>query len=138
MSSATKPISAADYRPADTVPVPWTPVLWFALLLIVCYAPVIARLAEQWMNDEDVGHGFFVPIVAGWIAWQKRSELLSGPLRSNWFGLVIVGVAALQLFLGTLGAELFLTRTALVESVVGVTLFLGGMHALRVMAFPLF
>ena len=39
---------------------------------------------------------------------------------------------------GTLGAELFLARTAFVEAVIGIVLFFGGTSALKILAFPLF
>jgi len=45
--------------------------------------------------------------------------------------------AAVQLTIATLGAELFLARTAFIESIIGITLFLGGTYALRVLAFPI-
>ncbi len=45
------------------------------------------------------------------------------------------GTAALG---GTLGAELFLSRTSLVISIIGAVLLLGGFQYLRVFAFPLF
>ena len=41
--------------------------LWFGVLLIACYAPVLYGLVRQWATDEDMGHGFFVPAVAGFI-----------------------------------------------------------------------
>jgi exosortase len=40
--------------------------------------------------------------------------------------------------IGTLGAELFLQRTAFIESLVGVVLYLGGWQVLKELAFPLF
>jgi exosortase len=137
MSTVAKPAVAS---PADTEAQPafnLAPVVWFVGLLILCYAPILARLVRQWSDDEDMGHGFFVPIIAGYIAWQKRDELLAGPLKTNYLGLLIVGFAAAQAWIGVLGAELFLSRTAFVEALVGSVLFLGGMHALKVMAFPL-
>jgi exosortase len=44
---------------------------------------------------------------------------------------------ALQLYIGTLGAELFLARTSLVISIMGAVLFLGGTEYFRVFRFPL-
>jgi exosortase len=118
--------------------VPWISMVWFFALLVLCYAPVLWRLVNQWNNDEDMGHGFFVPVIAAYIAWQNRDKLFSQPLKPNYWGLAVMAFAAMQLIVATLGAELFLARTAFVESVIGVTLFLGGVHALRVLAFPLF
>ncbi len=47
-------------------------------------------------------------------------------------------MAALQLYIGTLGAELFLSRTAFMITLIGAVLLLGGRECLRILAFPLF
>jgi exosortase len=139
MSSVANPVAtpAADSKLSQQQP-PWLSLAWFFGLLVLCYAPVLARLVQQWNDDEDMGHGFFVPIIAGYIAWQKRDQLLSREVKPNYFGIAVVILAAVQMYIGTLGAELFLARTAIVEAVVGMVLVLGGTHALRVLAFPLF
>jgi len=116
----------------------WPAIAWFAALLLVCYAPVLLRLVRQWAQDQDMGHGFFVPVVAGYIAWQKRQELMGQATSPNWWGLAIVAYGAFQLFVATLGAELFLARTAFIISLVGVVLVMGGLRSLRILAFPLF
>jgi exosortase len=140
MSSVANPVvtSAPEPIPSRQQQPPWTALGWFFGLLVLSYAPVLARLVEQWNNDEDMGHGFFVPIIAAYIAWQDRDKLMGRPLVPNYWGLVIVIFAAVQMYIGTLGAELFLARTAFVEAVIGCVLFLGGTHALRVLRFPLF
>jgi exosortase len=117
---------------------PWPAAAWFAALLLIAYAPVLQRLVAQWMDDEDMGHGFFVPVVAGYIAWKMRDEWLSRPATASWWGLLVVAWGALQLAVATLGAELFLARTAFVVSLAGLVLTLGGFRVLRVLAFPLF
>src|SRR5262249_34991640 len=101
-------------------------------------APILYALVNHWMIDEDMGHGFFVPVIAGYIAWQKREQLMTAQLKSNSWGLVILAIAAAQSIVGTLGAELFVSRTAFLLSVFGCVLFLGGTRAVRILAFPLF
>jgi exosortase len=118
--------------------IPWVAIAWFAALLIASYLPVLIRLVQQWENDEDMGHGFFVPVLAAYIAWQKRNELLAAPVAPNWLGLLLVLWGALQLTIATLGAELFLARTAFVISIIGSVLLLGGMPVVRILALPLF
>ncbi len=117
---------------------PWVALGWFAALIALCYWPVMVRLVNQWNNDDDMGHGFFVPILAAYIAWQKRDEFFAQPAKPNWLGMALVVYAGLQLCIATLGAELFLARTAIILSIIGSVLFLGGTRRLRVMAFPLF
>jgi exosortase len=111
---------------------------WILVLLIACYAPILIRLVDNWIIDEDMGHGFFVPAIAGYIAWQKRDQLAAANLKSNPFGLLILGVAALQSIIGVLGAELFLSRTAFLLSVLGCVVYLGGIAAVRILVLPLF
>lgn len=137
MSSAANPITPSTVPQAIPAPRPWLSIAWFAALLFACYAPVLARLVSQWNTDDDMGHGFFVPAIAGWIAWQKRDELFAKPSSPNYLGLVLVIYGAIQLYIGTLGAELFLSRTAFVISIVGSVLFIGGTRALKILAFPL-
>jgi exosortase len=132
---------ATDAGPQST-PVerrlPWMTIGWFGLLLAVCYAPVLARLIKQWQTDEDMGHGFFVPILAGYIAWQKRDQLIALIPQPSWWGLGLVVYAGIQLAIATLGAELFLQRTAFVVAVIGCVWFLGGKPFLKALSFPLF
>src|ERR1022692_2490285 len=129
---------------------PWVAWAWFGALLLLSYAPVLWRLVRQWDSDPDMGHGFFVPLVVGFIVWQKRAEplalqpgqnragLLAWEPAPNGWGLGVVLYAGLQLWIATLGAELFLARTAFVISIVGIVLLLGGTAWVRALAFPLF
>jgi exosortase len=117
---------------------PWAGIAWFGVLLVACYAPVLRALVRQWNNDPDMGHGFFVPLIALYIVWQHREELAAITPEPNWWGLVVVSLGGLQLVLGTLGAELFTTRMSFVVTLIGVVWTLGGNVMLRKLAFPLF
>src|SRR5579884_4115533 len=120
-----------------TQTLPWGKIAWFGGLLLVCYAPTLRLLISQWITDADMGHGFFVPIVAGWIVWQRRDRLAAIEPRPNYWGLVLVIWGMVQMVLGSIGAELFLARTAFLISLIGAVLLLGGTRVLRVLAFPL-
>src|ERR1039458_3377146 len=117
---------------------PWSEIAWFGLLTLACYAPVLGSLVKQWSTDPDMGHGFFVPVIAGYIIWQKRNELLAIEPRPNWWGLAVVVVAGVQLIIGSLGVELFLARTSFVIVLIGAVWLLGGDLMLKKLAFPLF
>src|ERR1700679_2350668 len=114
---------ASSERPFS---LPWVTIGWVSVLLGMCYAPVLLRLVQQWGYDPDMGHGFFVPVCAGYIAWQKRDQLNGVVAKTNWWGLAIMLWAAFQLYIGTLGAEIFLARTSLVISIIGAVLLVGG------------
>lgn len=117
---------------------PWSVVAWFGALLVICYAPVLSYLVQQWLNDEDMGHGMFVPVVVGYIIWQRRKQLALIEPKTNYWGLLLVVWGMLQMLLGSLGAELFLARTAFLISLTGAVLFLGGTRVVRALSFPLF
>src|SRR5262245_9218972 len=105
-------------RNAAPAVIPWAVLGWFAALIGLCYWPVLTRLVLQWNTDEDMGHGFFVPVMAAYNAWQKRRDFLTEPAQPSWWGLSLVIYAGLQLCVATLGAELFLARTAVVFSII--------------------
>lgn len=132
-----KPLAGVNPQ-TPPYPVPWTTLAWFGGLLILCYAPILRHLIYQWATDENMGHGFFVPVIAGFIAWQRRDELLSRPLKSSYWGWAVLLVGAVWELLGSLGAQIVIERTAFLVSLVGVVLILGGTRALRILSFPLF
>ncbi|MCS7027010.1 MAG: exosortase/archaeosortase family protein [Bryobacteraceae bacterium] len=135
MLPQTKPVSPAE---ESTFPFSPAALSWFLLLLILCYAPILVRLVNQWATDEDMGHGFFVPIVAGYIAWQKREQLRQAQLVGSSTGYFFLAIGAALSILGTLAAELFTTRIAFLSSILGCVLVLGGWKAVRILLFPLF
>lgn len=139
-SMATYARSLPEQRSASTEnPIlPWAAIAWFGALLLACYAPVLIGLVRQWASDEDVGHGFFVPVVAGYIIWKRRGQLAAHEPVPNYWGLAVVMLGAIQMLLGTLGAQIFVARAAFLVSLVGAILFLGGARALKMLAFPLF
>src|SRR6202142_4791389 len=89
---------------------PWPAVAWFLVLLIAAYLPILKSLVHQWSTDEDVGHGFLVPVVAGYIVWQLRDALAALPRKPAWWGLALMAWGGLQAWVGVVGEELFLQR----------------------------
>jgi len=115
---------------------PWAVLLWFGTLLLLCYAPVLGPLVALWQSDDDMAHGAFAPLVAGYIIWYSRAELLAlAPKRNSW-GAVLVVLAGVQLLIGQVGVELFLTRAAILVSLVGTVLFYLVLVLLIVLGLP--
>lgn len=131
------PTAVTGLKSERTSTASWPVIAWTAVLIVVCYFPVLARLVHQWATDDDMGHGFFVPVIAGWIAWQKLPEIQNLPAKPDYRGAILLVWGALQLYVATLGAELFLARTAVVLTVIGSVWLLGGTRYLKVFAFPL-
>ena len=104
--------------------------------LLALYAPVLVRLVRQWWTDPDYSHGFLVPLLSAYLIWQRRDKLAEVARKpSNWGLLIVLGSLGL-LFLGSLGAELFLTRISIIGTICGLIAYFSGWKLLRAMAFP--
>jgi exosortase len=105
-------------------------------LVAVLYKDIFAALARQWWNDPNFSHGFFVPVLSGYLVWERREALAALPLKPSWWGLAIMLFAVGVLLLGTFGAELFLSRSSFIFLLAGlIILFLGWEH-FRALIFP--
>jgi exosortase len=108
-----------------------------ALAGLVCYASTLRGMFEQWWTDEDMSHGFLVPIVILWIVWRERGRWRTLRTEPNGWGFALLAFAAGLQFAGALGVGLFVSSLAFVFSLVGAVLCLGGRDWLRALAFPL-
>lgn len=114
---------------------------WRTTLLIVLvawlYAPIMARLGQQWWSDPNFSHGFFVPLFSVFVLWQERDRFKALPRKPSIWGLPMMLVAMGMLVLGVFGAENFLARISLVVLIAGLVVFFVGWPALRASLFPL-
>ena len=106
-------------------------------VFVALYFSVLLHLVRQWYTDPDYSHGFLVPFLSAFLIWQRRDELSQVVRRpSNW-GLLIVVFSLGLLFLGSMGAELFLSRVSMIGTICGMIVYFSGWRLLRSMAFPL-
>jgi exosortase len=115
-------------------------VVWCVILvglILLLYASVFKGLVVQWWTDTDYGYGFFVPLFSGYILWRERERWTKTEIKPGDFGFVIMLGAVGLLLLGSLGAELFISRSSLLVLLAGMILFLAGWKMLRAVFFPL-
>ncbi len=108
------------------------------ICLLACYATTIQGMVLQWWNDEDMGHGFVVPLIILWIVWREREKWISIPPVPNIWGVVLLAAGLAMHAAGAIGVGLFASSVALLLSAVGAILCLGGAGLLRAWAFPIF
>lgn len=108
-----------------------------AAVILLCYASTLRGMFEQWSNDEDMSHGFVVPIVVLWIVWRERERWRALPAEPSWWGLAVLAAGAGMQFVAVLGAGLFAGSVAFLVTVAGAILSLGGFAWLRAWALPL-
>jgi len=92
----------------------------------------------HWWNGEDYNYCYVVPLVVGYLIWEKRAALRALPSVPSWWGLLPLGLGALLYLLGELGGEFYTLYLSSWWLVVGLLLLHLGWQKLRIMAFPLF
>jgi exosortase len=115
-------------------------IVWSAILaglILLLYAAVLKLLVVQWWSDADYGHGFFVPLFSGYILWREGERWARTELKPTNFGFAMMIGSIGLLLLGSLGAEMFLSRLSLLVLLTGMILFLCGWRMLRAVSFPL-
>jgi len=136
-------LDASDTRldgnknPSGTKRIRQTIVVLTAVALLACYASTLRGMFQQWSSDEDMSHGFLVPVVVLWIVWRERARWQPLPVEPNLWGLAVLAAGAGLQFVAALGAGLFAGSLAFLVSVAGAVLSLAGFAWLRVLALPL-
>jgi exosortase len=98
---------------------------------------VWVKLVSDWGTDDNYSHGFLIIPIALYFAWERRAKLAATPAKPSYLGLLVILGSLAILIAGVLGAELFLTRAAIIGVVVGAVLFLFGWQHLRILALPI-
>jgi len=107
-----------------------------AALLVACYFPMLLMTGRTIILGDDMAHGLFAPMVALYIAWERR-DLFLNPARSSFWSLPLLGVAGALGFVATLAMSSTFSRFAFLISLAGCLLLVGGYVALRGLLFPL-
>ncbi len=112
------------------------PGLALAVVLTVLYWHILHRLVEQWWNDPNFSHGFFVPAFSAFLIWKDRHRLAELQPEPSWTGLAVMIFGVGTLILGVFGAELFLSRSSLLFILAGVVIYFQGWKYFRAVFFP--
>ena len=106
-----------------------------ACVFLALFGDAWGVLLQRWAGDPDYTHGFLVPLVSGYLLWQRRGLLRGAALSPTWSA-VAVGVGCLVLSGVIRAASLILFArvldpAAIVPCVFGLILLLGGWGAFR-------
>ena len=120
------------FRPAVALPL-----FGVVILLGILYFPVLRYLAVQWLNDPNYRHGLLIPVISGYLLYQRRAELKAAEWNGGTIPGVILIIGACGLLLGgTAAAELFTTRLSIPTFLLGLALFTRGWAFTKIAAFP--
>jgi exosortase len=110
------------------------------LILLVLWAaafyPIYPELVRDWLDLPDNSHGFIVPVVAGYFAWQRRGQLQSVTPGSSWWGGAVFVLSLAGYILSYAGNVAFPSRFAMVLSLFGLIWFCLGSETIRILLLP--
>jgi exosortase len=114
----------------------WLQFALAAALVGILYYRILWNLIGDWQSNPNYAHGFIIPFFCAWVIWKERGHVSEIPIRPSWFGLAIVAGALALLIVGTLGAEIFLSRISLLFLVAGLVIQFRGWQFFRALLFP--
>jgi exosortase len=111
--------------------------LALACLLVACYFSMLVMTGRTIILSDDMAYGFFAPIVASYIAWDKRDAILRPHASPSLWSLGFIAVGACVGTVATLANSSTFSRIGFLASLTGCVLLIGGWPALRRFLFPL-
>jgi len=108
-------------------------------LLLVAYIPAFIWMYGRWVAPESYySHGFFIPLIALFVIWQRRELLMKAGLSSDMRGLIIV-IAGLLVHVACVALNIFFVSAfTFVVVLYGLVLFIFGKDLTRNLIFPIF
>jgi exosortase len=90
------------------------------------YWPVLLGLWRTWGYNEDYSGGRIVPLIAVYLVWSDRKALTGTPIRTCWWGLVVLVAAQMLRIAGVLLSYGSLEQYSVVFSIFGIVLLVLG------------
>ncbi|MBF0359337.1 MAG: VPLPA-CTERM-specific exosortase XrtD [Magnetococcales bacterium] len=91
-------------------------------------------LVHTWSEWPEYEHGFLIPLVSGWLIWQRRSYLRTD---GSWLGTGVVLFGALISLVGQLAIAPAIAQYGFVILILGLAFSLIGWQAFKTVAIPL-
>jgi exosortase len=111
--------------------------LWL-LPFAALFAPTVLFLYQRWTRSVwDNGHGFFVPLIVGYLVWDHFRRRPLGVPRPSALGFLFLVPGLLAVALDTAIHSELLGAGGLVLCLPGLALLLVGLQHTRALAFPL-
>jgi exosortase D (VPLPA-CTERM-specific) len=104
--------------------------------VLLLFQNTFSYLYETW-HREEYSHGFLIPLITGWLLWQRRGQLAQEQFRPSWAGVLVVVLGLVVYFLGTVASITTVDTYALVIVLLGAALALMGWPAFRIVLVPL-
>lgn len=105
---------------------------------LICYAAVVTSLVQQWRTNDVYAHGFIIPIISGYLIYERRRRIAeTAVIPDRMWGSVVLGAGVMLLLLGQVGGLISVEQLSLLVSTFGAVLLLMGRRILRLVWMPL-
>lgn len=102
-----------------------------SLLLVVAYAPTFVYLFRAWCDLPEYSHGFLMPPIAAYVAWERRATFLALAPRPSLVGVLLLVPCLLLLLIGEMDFLVTLRPYTFVGALAAVLWALYGWRAVR-------
>src|SRR5262245_46476610 len=86
--AVSRAVDSAQSFPETTARVSWERIRFggwiLAALVVLLYWPILQKLVTDWWDDPNYSHGFLVPVLSGYLVWQRRTQLAALTPRGSW------------------------------------------------------
>jgi exosortase D (VPLPA-CTERM-specific) len=101
------------------------------MCLLFAFALPIQWLFSFWLNSQDYSHGIFIPIIIGYICWQKRADMAGMIRGTHWSGVLFVLLSVLLFSVALLADIEVVKNYALIVALAGFLVVVGGYRMLK-------
>ena len=110
-----------------------------ALAFAFAFFNGIENLFKRWGEQQELSHGYFLPLIAGWMIWSRRDALSASLGRPMMIGLAGVALSAVILVLSelTVTSLMIFQHLAMILLFASAALALGGRMILMLTILPI-
>jgi exosortase A len=110
----------------------------FLSAFVFLYWQTLYGMAVDWYIDENYSHGFLIPLISGYLVWERRHTIKSVATSPSNLGSFIVIVGLVIYLIGNVAGESFTMRVSLLFVMGGALLFTYGGGLFKTVSFPFF
>lgn len=116
---------------------------WFYVVLFVAafgflYWKTVYGMVMDWYQDENYSHGFLIPLISGYLVWQRKDDIAAVEIKPLNSGVVLLLAGFAMYLFGYVAGEAFTMRLSLLAVLAGALLFTCGSGMFRMVSFPFF
>jgi exosortase A len=107
------------------------------VVLLFAYWETVVSIVTIWMRSGTYAHGFLIPLITGYLIWRSRGVLVAMAPRTQWLGLIVLGLLSVGWLAGEVAEVLFVRQMAVAAMIPVVIWILLGPRVVGALAFPL-